>query len=216
MRTLHVRAALLSLTLAVGCSKPASLERDAAPPPSFRDRPVATEAPPAPPALSASGDDASQAAPPVPAGAWRAALVEADGLVLGDFAVAAPPGPGHPDGILGALGWTNGQPADVHVVSIDVATAKELGRVRVGPAGGVATMIAAAPGGVAVANRSDKAIELTWVDAGSAVRARRSLPVVGGERSSRLRGFAGFDDRLVDRGERLPRRSRNRRDARRR
>jgi hypothetical protein len=143
---------------------------------------------PSPPAPSPPAHD-----PP-----WQATLVQANGLDVGDFAVAARPGPEHPKGVISALGWTASDPPDLYAVAIDVATVKEVGRVRIGAYDVTgAAMITSTPGGVVVALQGKTSIELTWVDGGLVLGARRTLPGLGVDTHYDFRGFAGYDDRLV-------------------
>jgi hypothetical protein len=136
--------------------------------------------------------------PPSHDPAWQATLVQANGLDVGDFAVAAGPEPEHPKGMISALGWTASDPPDLYVVAIDVATVKEVGRVLIGPYDVTgAAMITSTPGGVVVALQGKTSIDLTWVDGGIVLGARRSLPGLGVDSAYDFRGFAGYDDRLV-------------------
>jgi hypothetical protein len=126
--------------------------------------------------------------------------VEADGLWVGDFAVLSGPAPGHADGVIAALGWS--QDYWLYVVAVDVASAHETTRVRIAHQDGQhITMITKAAHGIVVADQGESSLELTWVDDALAVVSHRTLAGFGVE-AHRLRGFQGFDDRLllVDRG----------------
>jgi hypothetical protein len=125
-----------------------------------------------------------------------ATRVEAVGLHLGAFAVAAPADASHPKGVIAAIAAQHEEPFQLYVVTIDVATAAELRRVRLGP-GFSGAEITSVPGGVAVAAQSKTALELTWLDGGSVARRHRTLPGLGTELGFDLRGFAGYDDRLL-------------------
>jgi hypothetical protein len=157
---------------------------------------VPPSAAPSPPAATAEeGDATADAQAPLN----RAVRVVADGLALGDFALESAPSAEHPRGVVTALGWPeNDDSSDLYAVSIDVATARELTRVRVGlssPAS--STMIASAARGVIIAAQGQAALTLTWVDAGSTLGAHRSVPGLGTDSGAEMRGFAAYDDRLV-------------------
>jgi hypothetical protein len=181
--------------LFVACSKPA---------PTFVASP-ALQAPPATGSASAASvvqlDAGAADDAPVAAGARRARLVEAKGIDLGDFAVASEPDGRHAMGVVAALGWPTQAPTAVFAVAIDVATVAEISRLPIGPVEhDGTTMITRWPRGVVVANQRKTALDLTWVTwaaEGLSITAQRPVPGLGVDQQYELRGFAGFDDRLV-------------------
>jgi hypothetical protein len=161
--------------------------------------PSRPSAPPAAPDAGSPRSDPAQS-PPAQEPPWQATLVQASGLDVGEFAVAAGPGPEHPKGMISALAWTASDPPDLYVVTIDVATVQEVGRVLIGPyhsdeSGAI--RIASASGGVVVAWQGRTSIELTWVDGGLVLGARRNLPGLGVDSAYDFRGLADYGDRLV-------------------
>jgi len=181
--------------LLLACSQPAPTFVES---PALRAPPAtgsASAAPAVPLDAGAAGDG------PMAAGARRAKLVEAKGLDLGDFAVASEPGGRHAMGVVAALGWPTQAPTDVFAVAIDVATAAEISRLLIGPVEhDGTTMITRWPHGVVVANQRKTALDLTWVTwaaEGLSITAQRPVPGLGVDQQYELRGFAGFDDRVV-------------------
>jgi hypothetical protein len=128
---------------------------------------------------------------------WLATRVEAAGVSLGEFALASPPDAEHGKGVIAALGWPR-RGDDVLVVAIDVATARELGRVRLGPSDPEGSaMIASAPHGALAAVQGKAVLELVWLNEGLTISSRRALPGLGVDSRYDLRGLVMFDDRVV-------------------
>ncbi len=194
---MNARAVLLPSTvfLLLACSKPA---------PTFVESPALRALPATGSASAASAvplDAGAADDGPMAAGARRAKLVEAKGIDLGDFAVASEPGGRHAMGVVAALGWPTQAPTEVFAVAIDVATVAEIGRLPLGPVEhDGTTMITRWPHGVVVANQRKTALDLTWVTwaaEGLSITAQRPVPGLGVDQQYELRGFAGFDDRVV-------------------
>jgi hypothetical protein len=152
-----------------------------------------------PASSAASGDAASAAAEQQDSSNAGTALiarrVDAVGLHLGSFAVASPPDAAHPWGVVAALGY---EPGAVSAVTIDVATAHELARLKLGPSDpNWATKIAGTQQGVVVATQTQAPLDLVWLDRGATVASKRVFPGLGADARYDLRGFAVFDDRIV-------------------
>jgi hypothetical protein len=182
----------------LACSRVTPTDPASHPAPASSTRAEAASAPPQPSASADAADDPLDASPQEDAAPWQATRVQANGLYLGDFAVAAPAGPDHPRGIVSALGWSNDDAPDVYAVAIDVATAREFERLRIGPsydAGGAE--IHSTSSGVVVALQGKTTFDLTWVEAGHILGAHRSLPGLGVDSHYDFRGFAAYGDRLV-------------------
>ena len=171
--------------------------------------------PSAPPAVAktatADASSADASAPSADAGpGWRAHLLSLqkterlNDVVLGDFAVAAPPSGDHPAGVVAALGsrrgYDPGNNADsVFVVAIDLSDEHVLGDNWLGYAApGTTIDIASTPRGVVVAKQQDKTFDLYWFTDGTIDADSRSIPALAGEAiTQELRAFKTFDDRIV-------------------
>ncbi len=189
------RRILLALsTISLACSRP---EAVAVAPMASVGIPAAASASSQPtpvphPAAVAPSDGSGRS--PIPLG--QAVNLTVKGLQLGGVAVAAEPTSEHPRGVVAALGWPD-SPGDVSSVAIDVATAAEIGRVRVSSIEeGGHVFITRAPRGVVIAIQG-KTIDLVWVDGGTSLGARRTVPGNWRAHDNEIRGFEAHGDRLV-------------------
>ncbi len=138
------------------------------------------------PAVAASGGDAGAPA------ATRSKVTLFDHAH--DFAVASPPGAGHPKGTIAAL--SRAADCESGLVEIDLAALTELGHVCLGPSR--KAMVASAEGGVVVAEQVDDALRVTWFDAAGATLTARSKGTLAGALSSvELYGLAVVRGRAV-------------------
>jgi hypothetical protein len=191
-------AGLLVFALAPACSKAFR-----ATPAPFSTPTIVADTDPVRPGESPSdaGSDSQPDADVPSPGTAIARRLDAPGLALGNFALAAPAGAAHPNGVIDALAWTDDASQDLYAVAFDVATGRELGRVRIGPGNledeGEQEAISSVPGGVVLAAQGKTSMELYWLDAGAVIRSHRTLPGLGTELRFRLRGLVGFGDRIV-------------------
>jgi hypothetical protein len=182
-----------ALLIATLVSTSMACSRRSSPPPIVAE-PASSAVSGAAPSAAAEQQDAPERASDAGTG-WLARRVDAAGLDLGTFAVASPPDAAHPRGVIAALGYV---PGAVSAVTIDVATARELGRLKLGPSDPEwATEIAATQQGVVVAIQTKAALDLVWLDRGATVASRRAFRGLGADAGYDLRGFAVFDDRIV-------------------
>src|SRR5580692_3423559 len=197
----HRTLCLFTLVVAVGAAC-----RHAAPPGSAA---IVAPAgmPPVPTQAASETDAAPDSGPPRPMQFGKAAIhVTLDDLGLGQFASGDPPSAEHPKGTLTVLAgryspeelrdsWDKGTPAvgQGFVLSIDLATLREIGRVFVGPA--LPSMLARSSTGLVVAVDEPDAIAVIRFDAGLSIRARYRVLKLPSGHDIELVGFAAIEDR---------------------
>ncbi len=149
------------------------------------------------PEAAEPGADPMTTAPPDPTDpSWVATPLKADGLDLGEFAVAAPPSGEHPRGVIAA--FLSSADRGITLVAVDVDRGRAIARHTLGDfVDGDVLRIARARRGVVVAHQRKGDLELHWYTDGVADGNTRSLPGLAYEKRQELRGFATFDDRIV-------------------
>ena len=134
--------------------------------------------------------------------------VKIEDLGLGQFVSGDPPSAEHPKGTLTVLAgryspeevrdsWDKGIPTvgQDFVLSIDLATLIEIGRVFIGPA--LPSMLARSSTDLFVAIDDTDAIAVIWLDSALSIRARYRIPKAPAGHQIDLKGFAAIEDRLV-------------------
>jgi|HubBroStandDraft_4_1064222.scaffolds.fasta_scaffold02455_7 hypothetical protein len=152
--------------------------------------------PPAAPGLDAPTDASPATGPPrSPRFGAAATPVRIRDLGLGQFVIGDPPSAEHPRGTLAVLAGRYSPDDQQFVVTIDLSSLAEIGRVPIGPES--TSVMARASTGLIVAVDEPDAIAVIRLDAGSSVAARHRVPKAPPDHGIRLRGFAAIGDRLV-------------------
>jgi hypothetical protein len=153
---------------------------------------------------SASGPSLADASAPKS----NEVYAEAEGLALGAFAPGESPSPEHPKGTVISLGYDSpSEPpapdaapradADAQfVVEIDLATTREVRRLRLPPSEG-GYFIAAADLGVVVAAQDARGLHVLLLDGAKAIRSIRHLRDHSTASRLTLRGVAARGQRIV-------------------
>lgn len=130
----------------------------------------------------------------------RARRIEVAALGLGAFVISSEPSAEHPNGVITALAWPQeyAPSSELYAAEIDVATAREVSRVHVGPSDHEdRTMITGGAHRVLIAQQGQSELRLTWLGAGGMMTARQSVAGLGADSNAELRGLDLYEDRIV-------------------